>query len=1064
MQGYCPRSELLYVPLLALLFLASLAGSARALDQYPGDTAIYGVSTATIQPNVLIILDNSGSMSQEVDSGVSFNPSSTYASTNNCDGGSPCSRDKVYQWRSVSSSWVTYINDVNSISCSTAKNRLLSNGVYNGKLRTSGACSGSSNSYATGNYINWQSTYGPRAKMDIAREVLTNLVSSTTGVRFGLMIFNYSEGAHIVGVGDSYGWNGYDAYVKDMDEIFSGSTTNQQALINTIQNVQPGTWTPLAEALFEGMRYYKGAATAFNGSYTYSTPIQYSCQKNYIILITDGMSTEDRNTVLRTICNNGDCNADGREPGTYADNGSHYLDDVAKYMYDSDILTDGVEAYTIGKQNVITHTIGFGLGGGNSAAVSLLQMTAYNGGGNNYLAESTSGLSESLRQILASIIEDNTSFVAPVVPVSPENRTFSGNRIYMGFFKPSGDAFWSGNLKKYGLDSDGNIVDKNGNPATNADGTLRDNAVSFWSTSADGGNVERGGAGALLITRSSARNVYTYTGTNNSLIHASNAFTTGNAAITSTLLGVADSADKDKLVNFVHGYDAYDDNMNGITTEKREWIMGDILHSKPLVVNYSSYSTASEGDCLTNRTVVYVGSNDGLLHAFRDCDGAEIWAFIPPDLLPNLKHLPQNVHSYYVDSSPSSYVYDADNDGNIEPANGDKVILIFGERRGGGHYYALDVTNPSEPAYAWRISSTYSPSGTHTDYSELGESWSEPSLAKVKVNVSGTDRVKVAAFIGAGYDNVAEDAEPAQTGTNGRGIYVVEVADITSGAPTFTNAGRKIWGYTHAQNNSLTRSIPSQLSVVDMDGNGYADRVYAADVGANIWRFDVGSTSTAGWTARKIFQSNPGADSSSGRKMFYRPALTLEVGYDLLFFGTGDREHPLEDDVVDRIYSVKDIGQTTPKSEADLSDATSTTTVSTASSSGWYIKLNARAGEKALAGATVMSRVAYFTTYTPSSSGENICSADNRGTARFYALQHLTAAPAYNFDTSNDTSVVVKGTTDRSKVIGTGIPSGMVTVISSTGISAIVGTGGALVTPPIDSTGSVIPTYWREVR
>ena len=90
MQGYYLKSESLYIPLLALAFLALLAGGARALDQYPGDTAIYGVSTATIQPNVLIILDNSGSMSDEVESGVSFNPSSTYAATNNCDGGGAC--------------------------------------------------------------------------------------------------------------------------------------------------------------------------------------------------------------------------------------------------------------------------------------------------------------------------------------------------------------------------------------------------------------------------------------------------------------------------------------------------------------------------------------------------------------------------------------------------------------------------------------------------------------------------------------------------------------------------------------------------------------------------------------------------------------------------------------------------------------------------------------------------------------------------------------------------------------------------------------------------------------
>src|SRR3972149_11299731 len=92
-------SNLVHTAIAAVIFCI-FAPYARAVDQYPGDTAIYGVSTATIQPNVLIILDNSGSMSDEVESGVSFNPSSTYAATNNCDGGGACSREKVYQWRS----------------------------------------------------------------------------------------------------------------------------------------------------------------------------------------------------------------------------------------------------------------------------------------------------------------------------------------------------------------------------------------------------------------------------------------------------------------------------------------------------------------------------------------------------------------------------------------------------------------------------------------------------------------------------------------------------------------------------------------------------------------------------------------------------------------------------------------------------------------------------------------------------------------------------------------------------------------------------------------------------
>ncbi len=1048
------------------VFPLLLSGAAWALDQYPGDTVVYGVTTGTIQPNVLIILDNSGSMSDEIVSGDPYNPATVYPATNGCQG-TPCDTNKVYRWRSVEGKWVNYISDVSTVTCSTARNALLQTGVYQGSLRSNGSCSGSAGSYALGNYINWLTVNGGlRSKMDVAKEVLTNLLNTTNGVKFGLMLFNQSNGGHIVGVGDSYGYSGYDAYVKDMDTVFSGTTTNRTALINTVNNVDPSTWTPLAETLYEAMNYFKGQRTSFNGSYVYSSPIEYSCQKNYIILITDGMSTEDRSPVLRSICNDGDCDGDGFEPANdpqkvYNSQGSDYLDDVAKYIYDNDLLPDGAEDRTLGRQYAVTYTVGFGLAG-VTYAEKLLQETAYNGGGVYYSASSTAGLSESLRQILSTIVEDNTSFVAPVLPVSPENRTYTGNRLYMGFFKPKNDGFWSGNLKKFGIDTDGNITDSNGNPATNSDGGIRDNAVSFWSAEADSGEVERGGAGALLVQRTQQRAIYTYTGANADLTDSTNAFSTSNAAITAAALAVADATEKDRLINYIHGYDSYDQDGNGVTTEKRDWILGDILHSKPVVVNYTTYTRADEESCSINKSLILVGGNDGMLHAFSDCDGGEKWAFLPQDLMANLKYIPAAAHTYFVDSSPSIYTFDANGDGTIDTSAGDKVVAVFGERRGGGYYYALDISDPAAPRYLWRLSSNSSPSGVNTDYSELGESWSEPVISKVSVEVSGVLKSKAVAFIGAGYDNSAEDAEPAGSATKGRGVYAVEIADLTAGTASLTRSGWKVWGYTQAQDSNLTKSIVSQLSVLDVSGNGYADRVYAGDLGGNVWRFDVGSTLTSSWTGRRVFRSNPGADSSTGRKIFYKPSVTFEIGYELVFFGTGDREHPLSTDVVNRLYALKDAGQTVAKAEGDLSNATAQDFVNIAGSYGWYLKLDTNTGEKALAGASVFGKVAYYTTYAPTTAG--VCSEGNRGTSRLYSLGYLTSAAAYNYNASNDSGSVVIDRTDRSTVIGTGIASGIVTVIGPGGFSALIGSGGSIVKPDVNKSGSSIPTYWREVR
>ncbi len=1117
---------------LFVLLLSPLQVSA-APDQYVGDTAIYGGSSGGYQPNVLIILDNSGSMNDAVLPGSPYVPATVYPLSNAC-AGAACQTDTVYKCTAFGlecGNWTQTVASVNTVATScpapssaNPKNSLLTTGQWNSgfrRLQTSGACvTGGGGIYALGNWINWrQQTGSPRPKIDVAKEVITNLISSTTDIRFGVMVFNNNQG------GTFLTYNGYNTQVKDMDAIFSGTTTNRQALINAVNSVTANSWTPLAETLFEAMRYYQGGPSAFNSIPNYVSPIEASCQKNYVVLVTDGMSTQDSDNVLLTICSNGDCDGDGFEPAndpakTYSNQGSDYLDDVAKYMYTTD-LSPGF----IGTQNVTTYTVGFGLGGANAGAVKLLNETALNGGGQAFMTNNQQELANALTQILGLVIEVDTSFVAPVVPVSPENRTYSGSRVYLGFFKPqAASGFWYGNLKKYGINSAGVVVDKNGVPATNPDGSFKAAATSYWSTAADGGLVDDGGAGDVLLNRdfaTSPRKIYTYMGTSTNLTAPSNAFTTTNAAITPATLAAADATEKDKLINFVHGLDSYDANLNGVATEKREWIVGDILHSKPLVISYSTYSfsATSEADCNVNKSTIYVGSNDGMMHAFKDCDGSEAWAFIPQDLLQNLKYLPQVTHSYFVDGPPLAYVYDGNKDGNIDPASGDRAILLFGERRGGGFYYALDVSDPATPTYLWRLSSTESPSGVATDYAELAETFSDPEMAKVKVGT--TD--KVVMVIGAGYDNANEDGRygatqtftgtgmasgtgdgvVTSTGTSaplnpkGRGIYVIEVATLnSSGVPSFTNSGRKVWGYTNANNSNLTFSIPSSISIFDKDFNGYADRLYVGDMGGNLWRFDVSNTDTTQWTGAKIFSSSPGVGGTSdvGRKIFYRPSVTQESGYQMLFFGTGDREHPLNRAVLDRLYSVKDrneTGITVVEDSIDnlheladmtldrLQASTSSAEIATILSDldtkyGWFILLDQNPGEKVLAPVLAFKDV-YYTTYAPNTTSPDPCVSGNLGTARVYIVNYKTGEAVFNFDTSNDSTTTTNARaknaagkvllrSDRVETLGSGIPSGVVLVLTSGGdVVALVGCGGALCTPPPPLTTTTVPLYWRKL-
>lgn len=1171
-----------------VLFVVALVPCSlyAAPDLYQGDTSIYGSTTTTIQPNILIILDNSGSMSGEVISATTtYDPNTTYPSLRECNW-NWCSANKVYK-----ANYSSYINSVDSVttSCGGANPRdlLKTTGQYSGlKLTNSGNCSTGTSSYLLGNYINWLK--GPstvyRSKIDIAKDVVTNLIQSTNGVGFGLMKFNSDEGGTFIK--KSVSSVDYITTIKNMEDIHTGTTTNRAALIDVVSGYTASTWTPLAETMFEALRYYQGGAGKFGTvgltSGYYTTPIKASCQKNYIILVTDGMSTQDKNAILGTAI--GDFDGDGADPGSFDSYGSHYLDDVAKYLYDKDLLTDdGSKPYTIGTQRVTTFTIGFGLSGADADAVSLLSRTAdsNHGHGQAFLAADQSGLSEALTQVISNILETNSSFVAPVVPVSPENKTASASRMYIGLFKPSSTSFWDGNLKKFGLDINNNLIDKNSVYANYVDldgdgfddrppkdslpngkvnGSFRDTSVSFWSASSDSSDVNAGGAGELLQTRAPAdRKIYTFF-SNANLTDATNVFDITNASITPALLGVADTAAKDNLVKYVRGIDAYDDNNNGNNTDNRDWVMGDVLHSKPTVVNYKKYtfSSANEANCTVNKTMIYVGANDGMLHAFRDCDGSEAWAFIPPDVLPNIQLSHGATHTTYLDSTVSAYVYDAPVANNVGDGDANNVYLLVGQRRGGGtnavpakgYYYLLDATDPETPKYISRFSNATA------GFSELGETWSEPKIEKIK---AGSD-YKIAAIFGSGYDNLNEDSRYGATqsclGTGsvsnadagagavtstgsstalnpkGRGVYIIEIARLVSGTTgytsNFSNAGTLIWSYTNANNAAMLFSISGEVATVDTKGRGYIDRLYATDSAGNLWRFNIGASpttpTTTTWTGLKVFTANPGSLGTAdiGRKAFYKPAVVPDYCYDpvskktvtcdMVFYGTGDREHPLNKNVMDRLYMIKvkdidtagktescSIGETNPSKclldvtfdELQVTEINNTsidpinpTTGSVAyiqkqlqNSGGWYIRLidaaNAKEGEKVLAPTRVVNKVAYFTTYVPTNSDP--CQIANPGDSYVYELNYQTGEAALNLDRTNDaadtTTRVTTNTrgqandskavlvrSDRKDIIGQGIASGVVVA----GASIFLSSGGNIVPVPPVKGQTAKTMYWRQ--
>jgi type IV pilus assembly protein PilY1 len=1032
------------------------------------DTEIYGVvSNPSIPPNVLIIFDTSGSMATEDVPGDPYEPATTYSGS--------YATNAVYQrvWDGRRYVWNLFTNSVNNIACAAVKSDLLSTGYAVDKIRaTNFTCGGGTQrSLRLGNYMNYDASgIGlPQSRISVAQQVLTDLIDQTEDVRFGLMVYNKN-----------------DSDATSGGRLAAACGTDKATLISRINSASPDGWTPLAETLAEAGLYFAGMPSWFNAGVTYTSPMQQRCQKNYIILMTDGEPTKDRHHKLYdTAYINGDLigdqDGDHASPCSgfttqeywyrdadnnchnYPDDGSDYLDDVAKYLYRNDCNPNLGEGTSFDKQNIITYTIGF------RVENQLLYRTAVNGGGEYFTAANYSSLSEAFKQIMAAIVERNSCFVAPVVPVSRMNRTYAGNKIYLGFFKPQQDGRWLGNVKRYKLDNDGSIRDLSNKAATGPSGLIAEDARSWWTSLGDDGPaVEKGGVAErlnILIDTDGTRRVYTYLGTQPLLTDANNAFAASNTAVTNGMLGIPTDPERTALF-----------------TEVLKGHFGDVIHSEPSVVYYSN-GPDGQSDTADDDVKIFVGANDGMLHCIDDVTGDEKWAFIPPDQLGRLKKLTDADHDYFIDGSPT--VYDG----------AGQKILVIGSRRGGESYTAIDITDYNAPRYLYTVGPSILGAGNES----LGQSWSRPEKATIATSSSVTTDgcgVNIAVttedvlLFGGGYDTNQDQPTPNASDTEGRTVFAVKLTTGTlMNNPKFSAGAPAGLGMTHSV---------VDVAGFDHDGDGIVSRMYFGDMGGNVFalRDDIlqeftvcsktikKSVVDGMWTGVKLF--NASADNVQ-RKIFYAPDAVAETyppgtQGEYIYFGTGDRENPGNTAVVNRIYAVKnDWTTTSPLTETDLVDVTddliqlgnaeqkeqARSQLNTRK--GWFIKLQ-NAGEKVVASPRVYGGVVYFTTYTPG-QGEispDPCEASTaNGAARLYAVDFKTGAAVHNFsttvETDHDGHTVALGKNDRATIIGTAIPSAPVIAILKGGAYLFIGVEGGISSMPVVAGQDMYRYYWNQM-
>ncbi|MBI5436343.1 MAG: hypothetical protein HY937_04460 [Nitrosomonadales bacterium] len=296
-------------------------------------------------------------------------------------------------------------------------------------------------------------------------------------------------------------------------------------------------------------------------------------------------------------------------------------------------------------------------------------------------------------------------------------------------------------------------------------------------------------------------------------------------------------------------------------------VLGDIIHLRPYYVADA-----------TNPTI-FVGANDGMLHALNTADGSERWAYVPSMLLSKMINLAK---PYGGVSNPHDYFVDGRINIATVTSSGSKRILVGGLGAGGRGLYALDITGSagliaaSEAAVAskilWEITPTkvnYANPTMANAYVNLGYTYGTPTIAKV----AGVDAV----IIGNGYND-------------GQGDY----AGCTHATPNYTNCGGDYAAYLYVINAYTgqliqkikagadgTSASPNGLSApgaIDSNGDGSVDLVYAGDLNGTMWKFDLTAS-----TATVLLTTSPAQPITSTPGVAIGPNST---GY-MINFGTG---------------------------------------------------------------------------------------------------------------------------------------------------------------------------------
>lgn len=465
-------------------------------------------------------------------------------------------------------------------------------------------------------------------------------------------------------------------------------------------------------------------------------------------------------------------------------------------------------------------------------------------------------------------------------------------------------------------------------------------------------------------------------------------FRLDNLNVSAQLLGVGTTARREEVIEWMHGFPG---------TERDGNRLGSIYHSSPVVVSAPSTDILDEGFNLFRQrpevsgrpSMVYVGSNDGILHGFVGQDhtfpighpragqsiaaGEELWGFIPPMLLRTLDGALDS-QQWMVDGTPLVRdIFFARDPAADDGGDEYHTVLVNGMRAGGNGFIALDVTDPVNPDFLWQ----------YTDIL-FGNTYGQAAMGQVLIDMAGRVHERGIVILPAGHGSIRSNgscdatAEAPTSGpaaipaggrsgrrcwnTQGRGLVVLDAA-----------SGRVIRRWDSA---SLPSPVNGGVSVFLGETGTAATRAFVTDADGVIWRLDLSNSDPLQWELQAFHDMFQGMAFDAGQPAYPSPILTTDTEGDVVVIqGTGDIDRLENYTVRNRVVSVR---------EEIVRNSTTGVVESVSGVLNWNVTLDA--GEQVTGPVDLFQGNVYFGTFSSTSNSLDACQV---GFSRIWGLEYL---------------------------------------------------------------------------